>query len=134
MGNLPIFQAIYRRKPMAMKIRLARGGSKKRPHYSIVASDSRMPRDGRFLEKLGTYDPMLAKDDEKRVVMDLEKIKAWLGKGAQPTDRVARFLESAGVLPKAVRSNPKSAIPGKAMAERAKKKAAAAATAEAAAE
>jgi small subunit ribosomal protein S16 len=134
MGNLPIFQAIYRRKPMAMKIRLARGGSKKRPHYSIVASDSRMPRDGRFLEKLGTYDPMLAKDDEKRVVMDLEKIKAWLGKGAQPTDRVARFLESAGVLPKAARSNPKSAIPGKAMAERAKKKAAAAATAEAAAE
>jgi small subunit ribosomal protein S16 len=135
MGNLPIFQAIYRRKPMAMKIRLARGGSKKRPHYSIVASDSRMPRDGRFLEKLGTYDPMLAKDDEKRVVMDLEKIKAWLGKGAQPTDRVARFLESAGVLPKAVRANPKSAIPGKAMAERAKKKAAAAAApAEAAAE
>lgn len=120
---------------MSMKIRLARGGSKKRPHYSIVASDSRMPRDGRFLEKLGTYDPMLAKDDEKRVVMDLEKIKAWLGKGAQPTDRVARFLESAGVLPKAVRSNPKSAIPGKAMAERAKKKAAAAAApAEAAAE
>ena len=110
---------------MSMKIRLARGGSKKRPHYSIVASDSRMPRDGRFLEKLGTYDPMLAKDDEKRVVMDLEKIKAWLGKGAQPTDRVARFLESAGVLPKAVRNNPKSGVPGKAMAERAKKKAAA---------
>ncbi len=112
---------------MAMKIRLARGGSKKRPHYSIVATDSRMPRDGRFLEKLGTYDPMLAKDDEKRVVMNLDRIKEWLGKGAQPTDRVARFLESAGVLPKAERSNPKSAIPGKAMAARAKKKADAAA-------
>ncbi|MBI1170837.1 30S ribosomal protein S16 [bacterium] len=111
---------------MSMKIRLARGGSKKRPHYSIVASDSRMPRDGRFLEKLGTYDPMLAKDNENRIKMDLDKIKAWLAKGAQPTDRVARFLESAGVLPKTVRSNPKSAVPGKAMAERAKKKAAAA--------
>jgi small subunit ribosomal protein S16 len=120
---------------MSMKIRLARGGSKKRPHYSIVASDSRMPRDGRFLEKLGTYDPMLAKDDENRIKMDLDKIKAWLAKGAQPTDRVARFLESAGVLAKTVRSNPKSAVPGKAMAARATKKAAAAAApAEAAAE
>lgn len=111
---------------MAMKIRLARGGSKKRPHYSIVATDSRMPRDGRFLEKLGTYDPMLAKDNEKRVVMNIDRIKELLATGAQPTDRVARFLESAGVLAKKVRSNPKSAVPGKAMAERAKKKAAAA--------
>ena len=85
---------------MSMKIRLARGGSKKRPHYSIVASDSRMPRDGRFLEKLGTYDPMLAKDNENRIKMDLDRIKDWLSKGAQPTDRVARFLEAAGVLPK----------------------------------
>lgn len=111
---------------MSMKIRLARGGSKKRPHYSIVASDSRMPRDGRFLEKLGTYDPMLAKDNENRIKMDLDKIKAWLAKGAQPTDRVARFLEAAGVLPKTVRNNAKAGVPGKAMAERAKKKAAAA--------
>ena len=108
---------------MAMKIRLARGGSKKRPHYSIVATDSRMPRDGRFLEKLGTYDPLLAKDDENRVRMDLERVKHWLGLGAQPTDRVARFLEAAGVSAKTVRSNPKAAVPGKAMTERAKKKA-----------
>ena len=114
---------------MSLKIRLARGGSKKRPHYSIVATDSRMPRDGRFLEKLGVYDPMLAKDDEKRVVMNLDRIKALLATGAQPTDRVARFLESAGVLAKKVRNHPKSGVPGKAMAERAKKKADAAAEA-----
>ena len=74
---------------MAMKIRLARGGSKKRPHYAIVASDSRMPRDGRFLEKLGTYNPLLAKDSEERVKMDVERVQYWLGQGAQPTDRVA---------------------------------------------
>ncbi|MCW1917199.1 30S ribosomal protein S16 [Rhodobacter sp. KR11] len=117
---------------MSMKIRLARGGSKKRPHYSIVATDSRMPRDGRFIEKLGIYDPMLAKDNENRVKMDLDKVKAWLAKGAQPTDRVARFLEAAGVLAKTVRNNPKAAVPGKAMTERAKKKAAAAAAPEAA--
>jgi len=109
---------------MSMKIRLARGGSKKRPHYAVVATDSRNPRDGRFLEKLGTYDPMLAKDNEGRVKMDLDRVKHWLGLGAQPTDRVARMLEAAGVLPKKVRSNPKSAIPGKTMAERAKKRAA----------
>ena len=109
---------------MSMKIRLARGGSKKRPHYAIVATDSRNPRDGRFLEKLGTYDPMLAKDNEARVKMDLERVKHWLGQGAQPTDRVARMLETAGVLEKKVRLNPKSAIPGKTMAERAKKRAA----------
>lgn len=113
---------------MATKIRLARGGSKKRPHYSIVLSDSRMRRDGRFLEKLGVYDPMLAKDDEKRVVMNLDRIKELLATGAQPTDRVARFLESAGVLAKKVRSNPKTGTPGKAMAERAAKKAARAET------
>lgn len=114
---------------MSMKIRLARGGSKKRPHYAIVAADSRMPRDGRFLEKLGTYDPMLPKDNENRIKIDLDRVKDWLSKGAQPTDRVARFLESAGVLAKTVRNNPKSGTPGKAMAERAKKKAAAAETA-----
>lgn len=112
---------------MATKIRLSRGGSKKRPHYSIVLSDSRMPRDGRFLEKLGTYDPMLAKDDEKRVVMNLDRVKELLATGAQPTDRVARFLEAAGVLAKKARSNPKTGTPGKAMAERAAKKAARAA-------
>jgi small subunit ribosomal protein S16 len=112
---------------MSLKIRLARGGSKKRPHYSIVATDSRMPRDGRFLEKLGVYDPMLAKDDEKRVVINLDRIKELMATGAQPTDRVARFLESAGVIAKKVRSNPKAAVPGKQMAERAAKKAARAA-------
>ena len=112
---------------MATKIRLARGGSKKRPHYSIVLSDSRMPRDGRFLEKLGTYNPMLAKDDENRVKMDVERIKALMATGAQPTDRVARFLEAAGAMPKKARNNPKSAVPGKQMAERAAKKAAKAA-------
>jgi small subunit ribosomal protein S16 len=112
---------------MSMKIRLARGGSKKRPFYSIVATDSRMPRDGRFLEKLGTYNPLLAKDDEKRVVMNLDRINHWISQGAQPTDRVARFLESAGARPKAARNNPKSAVPGKRMTEMAAKKAARAA-------
>jgi len=111
---------------MAMKIRLARGGSKKRPFYSIVATDSRMPRDGRFLEKLGTYNPLLAKDDERRVIMNLERVNHWLALGAQPTDRIARFLEAAGVRPKTVRNNPEAAKPGKAMTERAAKKAAAA--------
>jgi small subunit ribosomal protein S16 len=115
---------------MSMKIRLARGGSKKRPHYSIVASDSRMPRDGRFLEKLGVYDPLLAKDNENRIKMDLERVKYWLSQGAQPTDRVARFLEAAGVVAKTVRNNPVAAVPGKSMTERAKKKADKAAAAE----
>lgn len=112
---------------MSMKIRLARGGAKKRPHYSIVASDSRMARDGRFIEKLGVYDPMLPKDNEGRVKMDMERVKYWLSQGAQPTDRVARFLEAAGVLAKKTRSNPEAAKPGKQMAERAAKKAAKAA-------
>jgi len=112
---------------MAMKIRLARGGSKKRPFYSIVAADSRMPRDGRFIEKLGTYAPLLPKDSEERVRMNLERIQYWLGQGAQPTDRVSRMLEAAGVLPKKERSNPKKGQPGKAAQERAAKKAARAA-------
>ncbi|MCZ4262641.1 MAG: 30S ribosomal protein S16 [Limimaricola soesokkakensis] len=109
---------------MAMKIRLARGGSKKRPHYSIVATDSRMPRDGRFLEKLGTYNPLLPKDSEDRVKMDIERIQEWIAKGAQPTDRVARMLEAAGVAEKKTRSNPKKGEPGKAAKERAEKRAA----------
>ena len=108
---------------MAMKIRLARGGSKKRPHYAIVASDSRMPRDGRFIEKLGTYNPLLDKDSEDRVKMDIDRVKHWLSLGAQPTDRVARFLEAAGVVAKKERSNPKKAVPGKAAQERAAAKA-----------
>ncbi|MFN3953783.1 MAG: 30S ribosomal protein S16 [Pararhodobacter sp.] len=109
---------------MATKIRLARGGSKKRPFYAIVVSDSRMPRDGRFLEKVGTYNPLLAKDSEERVKMDMERVQFWLDKGALPTDRVARFLESAGVRTKAERSNPNKAKPGKKALERAKEKAA----------
>lgn len=117
---------------MAMKIRLARGGSKKRPHYSIVAADSRMARDGRFIEKLGTYDPLLPKDNENRVKVDIERVKYWLGEGAQATDRVSRFLEAAGVTEKKARSNPKRGQPGKAAVARAKERAdkAAAAAAE----
>jgi small subunit ribosomal protein S16 len=114
---------------MAMKIRLARGGSKKRPHYAIVATDSRMPRDGRFLEKLGTYNPLLPKDSEERVKMDMERVQHWLGLGAQPTDRVARFLEAAGVKEKAERKNLKKAEPGKKAKQRAEEKAAKAAAA-----
>ncbi|MCQ0968909.1 30S ribosomal protein S16 (plasmid) [Paracoccus sp. TK19116] len=108
---------------MAMKIRLARGGSKKRPFYSIVATDSRMPRDGRFLEKLGSYNPLLPKDSEERVKMDMERVKHWLDQGAQPTDRVARFLEAAGVKDKTERANLKKGEPGKAAQDRAKKRA-----------
>ncbi len=118
---------------MAMKIRLARGGSKKRPFYAIVAADSRMPRDGRFIEKLGTYNPMLPKDSEERVKMNMERVKYWLGEGAQPTDRISRMLEAAGELPKKDRSNPKKGTPGKAAQARAEEKAAKAAAAEEAA-
>ena len=110
---------------MAMKIRLARGGSKKRPYYAIVAADSRMPRDGRFVEKLGTYAPMMPKDSEDRVILNIERIQYWLGQGAQPTDRVARFLEAAGHAPKTARANPTKGEPGKAAKDRAAKKAAA---------
>ncbi|SHL44612.1 SSU ribosomal protein S16P [Roseovarius marisflavi] len=119
---------------MAMKIRLARGGSKKRPFYRIVAADSRMPRDGRFIEKLGTYNPLLPKDSEERVKMDIERIQHWIAQGAQPTDRISRMLEAAGVVPKTERANLKKGTPGKKAQDRAEEKAAkAAAAAEAAA-
>ena len=118
---------------MAMKIRLARGGSKKRPFYRIVAADSRMPRDGRFIEKLGTYNPLLPKDSEERVKMNMERIQYWLDQGAKPTDRIARFLEAAGTLEKTERNNPEKAKPGKKAQERLDEKAAAAAEAEEAA-
>jgi len=114
---------------MAMKIRLARGGSKKRPFYRIVAADSRMPRDGRFIEKLGTYNPLLPKDSEDRVKMDMERVQYWLDQGAQPTDRISRFLEAAGVRGKTERNNPQKAEPGKKAQERAEEKAAKAAAA-----
>jgi len=115
---------------MALKIRLARGGAKKRPFYRIVVADARSPRDGRFIDRLGSYDPQKAKDDENRIVLDVEKAKEWLAKGAQPTDRVLRFLDNAGVLKREARNNPKKGEPGTKAKERA---AAAAAAAEAAA-
>jgi small subunit ribosomal protein S16 len=97
---------------MALKIRLARGGAKKRPFYSIVVADSRSPRDGRFIEKLGTFNPLLAKDAENRVVLKKpERIEYWLGMGAQPTDRVARFLNDAGLYKWTPGSNPKKGTP-----------------------
>ncbi len=108
---------------MAIKIRLARGGSKKRPYYSIVAADSRKPRDGRFIEKLGTYNPLLPKDSEERVKLDVEKTMEWISKGAQPSDRVARFLEAAGAMEKSERNNPNKAKPGAKAQERAQEKA-----------
>ena len=117
---------------MAMKIRLARGGSKKRPFYRIVAADSRMPRDGRFIEKLGTYNPLLPKDSEERVKMNMERVQYWLDQGAQPTDRISRFLEAAGVLEKKERANLKKGEPGQKAKDRAEEKAAKAAEAAAA--
>ncbi len=114
---------------MAVKIRLARGGSKKRPFYRIVVADGRMPRDGRFIEKIGTYSPMLPKDDENRVKIDLDRVKHWMDQGAQVTDRVSRFLEAAGVIDKKSRNNPKKGAPHKAAVERAEEKAAKAAEA-----
>ena len=114
---------------MAIKNRLARGGSKKRPFYRIVAADSRMPRDGRFVEKLGTYNPLLPKDSEDRVKMNLERIQYWMSEGAQVTDRISRMLEAAGVVPKKERNNPKKGAPGEKAVNRAEEKAAKAAEA-----
>lgn len=104
---------------MAIAIRLARGGMKKRPFYRIVVTDSRSPRDGKFLEKIGTYNPLLPRDDANRVTLDGERAAYWLSVGAQPTDRVARFLDAAGLRTRAVRSNPKKAEPGAKAKERA---------------
>ncbi len=97
---------------MSLKIRLARGGSKHRPYYNVVIADSRFARDGRFIEKIGSYNPLLAKTDEKRIQIDLEKAKTWLAKGAQPTDRVARFLGNAGLVKWEHGNNPERAVPG----------------------
>ena len=117
---------------MPLKIRLTRGGAKKRPYYRIVVADSRAPRDGRFIEKIGAYDPMKPKDDANRVVLDVEKAKAWLAKGAQPTDRVLRFFDAAGLAKRPARNNPQKAQPGKKAQERAAERAAAAGGGEAA--
>ncbi|MEM9331512.1 MAG: 30S ribosomal protein S16 [Pseudomonadota bacterium] len=103
---------------MALKLRLARGGSKKRPFYSIVVADVRAPRDGRFIEKLGTYNPLLPKDDEGRVSLNVDRVKHWMSHGAQPTDRVHRFLDEAGLLKREARNNPQKALPGKKAQER----------------
>jgi small subunit ribosomal protein S16 len=120
---------------MSLKIRLARAGTKKRPVYHIVIADSRSPRDGRFIERLGHFNPLLPKDKTERLKLDFERVKAWLAKGALPTDRVLRFLDEAGVMKREKRNNPVRAIPReerKARAEEAEKAAAAAKTAAAA--
>ncbi len=107
---------------MSLKIRLARGGSKRRPYYRIVIADSRSPRDGKFIDRVGSYNPLLKKDDEKRIVLDVEKIKTWLVKGATPTDRVARFLAAAGLVKWEHGNNPEKAVPGEKAKERAKER------------
>jgi small subunit ribosomal protein S16 len=103
---------------MAVEIRLSRGGSKKRPYYRIVVADSRNARDGRFIEKVGTYNPLLAKDSPERVKLDTDRIQHWLGVGAQPSDRVLRFLDAAGLKERPARNNPKKAEPGEKAKER----------------
>lgn len=114
---------------MATRIRLARGGSKKRPFYRIVAADVRAPRDGRFIEKLGTYNPLLPKDAAERVTLNTERVQHWLDHGAVATDRVARFLDAAGIKKREARNNPKKSQPGKKAQERIEEKAAKAAEA-----
>jgi small subunit ribosomal protein S16 len=114
---------------MPVVIRMARAGTKKRPFYHIVAADSRAPRDGRFIERLGNFNPLLPKDKEDRLKLDLDKVKDWMKKGAQPSDRVMRFLDKAGVAKREARNNPEKAVPRKerkAKAEEAAKAAAAA--------
>jgi small subunit ribosomal protein S16 len=115
---------------MSLKLRLSRGGAKKRPFYRIVVADSRMPRDGRFIERLGTFDPVKPKDAADRLVLDVEKAKAWMAKGAQPTDRVVRLLDSLGAMKREPRLNPEKAKPKKKAQERAAAAAAAAEKAE----
>ena len=108
---------------MSLKLRLARGGSTHRPYYRIVVADSRSPRDGRFIDRVGAYDPLQPKDSDKRVIIEVEKVKEWLAKGAQPTDRVARFLAEAGLVKWEHGNNPKKAEPGEKAKERAAEKA-----------
>ena len=98
---------------MSVVIRLARAGTKKRPIYHVVVADSRYPRDGRFIERLGFFNPLLPKDNEARLKLDMEKVKAWMAKGAQPSDRVMRFLDAAGIKKRETRNNPQKAVPRK---------------------
>jgi small subunit ribosomal protein S16 len=112
---------------MSLKLRLTRAGAKKRPFYRIVVADSRYPRDGRFIEIVGTWNPILPKNDPKRVSLETERVQHWLSKGAQPTDRVLRFLDAAGLSKRAPRNNPEKAKPGKKAQERLDAAAAAAA-------
>lgn len=118
---------------MAVAIRLSRGGAKKRPYYRIVVSNTRSPRDGKYLEQIGTYNPMLPKDSPERVRLNEDRARYWLGVGAKPTDRVHRFLDAAGILERAPRNNPKKGEPGEAAKQRAEEKAAKLAEAEEAA-
>ena len=118
---------------MAVAIRLSRGGAKKRPYYRIVVADSRSSRDGKYLEQIGTYNPLLPKDSEERVKLNEDRARYWVGVGAQPTDRVARFLDKAGIQERAARNNPNKAEPGEKAKERAEERAAKAAEAEEAA-
>ncbi|MEL7447062.1 MAG: 30S ribosomal protein S16 [Pseudomonadota bacterium] len=108
---------------MAIALRLSRGGAKKRPYYRIVAADSRAPRDGKYLEQIGIYNPLLAKDDEGRVKLNEDRARYWLGVGAQPSDRVLRFLDAAGIMEREARNNPQKAEPGEKAKERAEEKA-----------
>ena len=103
---------------MALKIRMSRGGAKKRPFYRIVVADSRMPRDGRYIEKLGTYNPLLPKDHDDRLTLDLERAKHWISQGAKPSDRIARFLDDAGLWKREARNNPQKGKPGAKALER----------------
>src|SRR4051795_10979847 len=118
---------------MSLKIRLARAGTKKRPVYHIVVADSRSPRDGRYIERLGYFNPLMARDNTDRLKLDLEKVKAWMAKGALPSDRVTRFLDAAGVMKRETRNNPEKAKPKKKAQERTAAAATAAAAAAAAA-
>ena len=118
---------------MSLRIRLARAGTKKRPFYHIVIADSRSPRDGRFIERLGYFNPLLPKEKEERIKLDLDKTKAWIAKGALPTDRVLRFLDAAGVMKREPRNNPNQAVPRKERKARAEEAAKAASAPKAAA-
>src|SRR5205085_1616087 len=104
--------------PMSVKIRLSRGGTKKRPYYYVVVADSTSPRDGRYIEQIGTHNPLLAKDNPERVKLNIERVKHWLAVGAQPTDRVARFIDAAGLAKRTASNNPNKAKPRKKRLER----------------